>query len=538
MAINFPTFVDKEIPSPEKFNAFVQALQAKFTAGIGSAEIQWPLNAGGNLNMLENEITGATKLLTVVNADAYDTVQEAVNAAKGGILFIKPDVTLTSTGLETDDDLTIIGCGPTSVLGVATGGTGPLLRTTAAGVSITISNLSLKGRGNTSDGIVLRGVDQALIHNVNFDNFDGTALHITNSGTVGNTSERVLVSNCIFTDGTGNHVLADDVEDMAVTGCYSYNCGSNAFEFAPTDSLSYVARINISNNIISDSDQSGIVVRGSGGAVNARFADAVISGNIFYGNTQTSGPAIECGAASAVYQRFNIVGNNVSSAVSDAIKVYGTFGSVTGNNCTNAGQHGIDCTTSAHMTVSGNNFYGANNIGVKADNVNNYVLIRSNLVEACNTAITYSQGAYPEGNQGAVGIDTVLYVNDNTLVVPANLLRTDDVLRILANIDITTGTADTIALEVDSQTVAVVDIDGADPGQARLEANVYITGSGAIDSIFSCVSESTGDAVSVGRYSRTGLDFTSDVTVEMTNTGASTTKQGIMLYIQRGSNQS
>ena len=39
MSITYPTFADKEIVSPEKLNAFVQAIEAKFTAGLGTADI-------------------------------------------------------------------------------------------------------------------------------------------------------------------------------------------------------------------------------------------------------------------------------------------------------------------------------------------------------------------------------------------------------------------------------------------------------------------------------------------------------------------
>ena len=126
--VELPTFSDKEIVTPEKLNALVDALNAKFVGGFDASDLQWPLEAEGDLAMGVYNITGARKIWNAINAANYATLQDAVTAAgTGGCVFIPPDTTVTASGVAiTGDGVAIIGAGPSSVIeltSAATAGT-------------------------------------------------------------------------------------------------------------------------------------------------------------------------------------------------------------------------------------------------------------------------------------------------------------------------------------------------------------------------------------------------------------------------------
>ncbi len=126
MSITFPTFIDKEIVTPEKLNDFVQALEAKFAAGLSSAEIVWPLQAGGDLQMGEWNITEGLSIWGIFNAKEYaEDWDSCLSDGRNGCIVIPPGTTVTMDGSEmTGSSLTIKGSGPTSILQLEAGASG------------------------------------------------------------------------------------------------------------------------------------------------------------------------------------------------------------------------------------------------------------------------------------------------------------------------------------------------------------------------------------------------------------------------------
>lgn len=542
MSINFPTFVDKEIPSPEKFNEFVQALEAKFTSGLGSAEIQWPLVAAGNLVLSGYEITGGKKFMKIVNAGdtTYtNNFEQALIDGAGGAVFIPPNTTVSlDGGVLPGNSIAIIGAGPSSIIQLSGGTAGYLLRSSSPSRQVTIANLTLDGNSEASAGLVLRGVNRAFVHNVRFTNFGQPALQLTSVD--GTACSNVVISNCIFRAGNDHHILGDDCSSVTVQGCQSLSCDTSAFEFVAADTGALIKDINISDNVITDCDQSGIVVRGGSGTHNTNWSNITISDNVFNGAGQVSDPAIECGAVSAVVQHFSVSGNQIYNAAVDAIKVYGKYGHVSGNNAQGAGQHGVNCTTSAYVSVTGNDLQGATNVGIQATNASTDVVVQGNNLLNCTTAIQFSDDVYMADNAGVLspGYTQTYFTNSLTITIPANLLGPDVHMRVRANGDATSGAAGTFELHVNGQTVAGAAVDGGgSPGQVYLAADMVVTGATTLDSMFNSYAEGTGTHA-VGRYQLTGLNYAADVVLDTATTGSTVARQGLVVELSRYEDQS
>lgn len=517
MSINFPTFVDKEIPGPEKFNAFVQALEAKFTAGLGSAEIQWPLVSGGNLVMSNYEITGGKKILKVVNAadSAYSSdFSQALVDASGGVVFIPPGTTIQGDGLSLPgNSIAIIGAGPDSVLQLSGSTAGYLLRSASANREVMLANLTIDGNNEASDGVVLRGVNRAMIHNVRFKNFGQVALHLTS---VDSTSSRnVIISNCSFNGGGDHHILGDDCEDITVQGCQSDGGDTSAFEFVASGATASMRNIDISNNVVAVIDQAAVVVRGGSGTYNTLWANINISDNVIDGSGQVSGPAIECGAAAGVVQHFSVTGNQVYSAVGDAIKVYGKYGHVSSNNAQLAGQHGINCTTSAYLSVIGNDLQGATNVGVQATNASTDVVLLGNNVLNCNTGLEYGTDVTAQNNVGGLKTTGYYATNANSITIPANRLSVGSRVVVEASGGATGGSG-TFDLRVGSNTL--VESGSAATGDNHYSRCEFVVTAATIIAYhgYAMVQDNlvtSNDKVTSNWGQATGYDLTAAITV-------------------------
>ena len=61
------------ILTADQLNSLVSLLEAKFSGGIVTEDISWPLTAGGNLDMVQFEILNLYKLWNVRNLAERDS---------------------------------------------------------------------------------------------------------------------------------------------------------------------------------------------------------------------------------------------------------------------------------------------------------------------------------------------------------------------------------------------------------------------------------------------------------------------------------
>lgn len=549
MSITYPTFKDKEIPSPEKFNNFVQSIEAKFTAGLGTAEIQWPLIAGGNLIMGEYEITGATKIMKVVNASAYSTLQLALTAGSGGIVYIPPGTTIQADGAQLiGTTCAIVGAGPTSVLKLSdTPSAGYFLRneTMGLGTQCLIANLMFDGNAaGGGNGLVLRNMESGVVHNCWFKNWAGDALALTSGAGSGDACENIRVTNCEFVGGSDHHIHGDSCDNVIVKGCISENCDTQAFEFVAGDSSSLMRRISIVDNIVVDCDEEMIRVLGGSGTPNAIWANVIIQDNHLDGTGGGAFAGISLGGAAAVIEGFRIAGNIILNSLDDGIVVTGNDGIVSDNVVESCGSDAVKIADCARVKVCDNMLANATDYGVATDNADECQVHDNDVsgggVQLADTNATFIQYA----NQGQVGIApanafanmTVANATGGTpaalctVTIPANFLQIGDVLT-CHGAGVGTGTADvgSLKIRIDGNNVASAAIHTA--LSAHVTAKIVVTHSTTVQYIGLGSDETV--AIDVGASTYGSIDLTSAIDLDLyADPGATNTISGRGLIVE------
>lgn len=527
MAISFPTFEDQEILTAEKLNSFIQALEDKFNSGFGSADITWPLVAEDSLVMGTGasgyEIVGGTKILKLVNAAAYDTLAAAMTAAgTSGCVFIPPNTTILTDGVTLPSTGAVVGAGPSSII-KANAGASYVLNTSDGG-SCLVANLTIDGNDGTAtaDGVRLVGQDQSIVSNVFFKNCNGPALSIST------TCEQLNVVGCHFLNGSDNHIFADSIDGCAITGCTFENPAGAAIEMIASGVSALLRNVSIVGNNIQGCDQECINIIGSGGYSTSREG-IVVTGNQIDHVGGGAFNSIVVGTVAGQMQNINVSGNQVHSAPQDAIYVYAQNGLVSGNNVVDAGQHGINCATSAYLTVSGNSAYSAANVGIRAVNGSTNLVIQGNNVLDCTTALQPAETSYHSNNVGAVGpgIGTVLYSTGANLTIPANTLKAGDVIEVWVHEDITAaGGSGRLHVTLDGQHIGSTE-SLTSTGNRQVHARVIITGPTAGLSQYTGITDDRGNT-KIDRATVAGIDVTAVMTLTETHSNLTTTDGSIM----------
>lgn len=532
MSIDFPTYEDKQILTPEDLNDFVQDLQDKFTAGISAADIQWPLLAENNLEMDVYEIIGGRKIWSIVNAAEYDSLDAALTAASGGICFIPPNTTIEASDVEIPGSGTaIIGCGQSSVIKASSGASGSLLKNTTSGVTaqLLIANLRLDGNSESCDGLELNGAQYCMISNVQFEDFAGKALQLTADGAT--EPERIVISNCLFKNND-YHVYVEACRDVVIGNCHLRD--SDDASIVATGSV--IRRLCIHDNVIQGADAESIQILGGAGAYATDNSEIIVADNVIDGSGMTdSVPVIEVGSATGRMQHVTITGNQIANATSDAIKTYARYVVIDGNNCDDAGQHGVDCTSSAYATITGNHCRSASNVGIKAVNGGTGIVISGNNVLECTTAIQAADASYHFSNAGHIGgAPAALYSQAATPTIPANTLRAGDVVEIWQHISVTTGTGDYDIL-LDGNNIGTTK-SSTSTGDRQIRTTLVITNTTAGWYIYNGFTDNRTDTVGDGTI--TGLDLTTSLDITRDNDGLTTDGSFTVVKLWRGQEMS
>lgn len=448
MSITFPTFTDKEIPSPEKFNDFVQALEAKFTAGLGSAELQWPLLAAGNLSMSTYDITGGRKIWDVVNAKEYTTVAAAMTAGAGGVVFIPPNTTLDISGESLQGTVcAIIGSGPSSILRVVSGASsGYMLRNDQMGATTAFYVGNLTMDGNLSEngcGLRLRNVGRAVISNVHFKDFADAAIEITNNGTDGQSSRNVQIIGCSFTGGSGNHIEADDCYNVEIQGCVFYDSAASCVDVTPASATANGYNITVADCQFDDAATSCVNIVGGSNTLGHIYGYINVCGNNIRNCT---GVAVKVGDTAARIQGLS-VNNNIIRGAAGGISVWGYSGTVSGNVIVSVGDTGIDLQESEYVSVTGNTIRAGSNTGIDASDCTN-CFVSGNQVSSTSTAIALASNTNTV--QGNNPNQLSLYTSTTTLTIPAGTLKVGDTIRAHAGITRDSATAGAVVFRLDT----------------------------------------------------------------------------------------
>ena len=206
-----PTFEDNEILTAVKLNTIVQAIESKFNA-ITADDLTWPLVCQGNIYFDSlHSIVGLRTFWNFVNADEYDTLQLAVDAAEAmtgsSAVLIPPSTTITADTVDISaSNIWIIGAGASSEIKMTSGASGGyLIRTSADTLTdIGIANLTVNCNSVAAQiGVQFRFVDGVTVKNVDFENNAGAALEFTHAGTAGTQKcQNAIVEGCRFEGGS------------------------------------------------------------------------------------------------------------------------------------------------------------------------------------------------------------------------------------------------------------------------------------------------------------------------------------------------
>jgi hypothetical protein len=395
--VNLPTFTARQILTAALLNQIVAAMQGFATQ---TADISWPLIAGGNIDM-DNQYTidNMRTLWNVVNADEYDSpkLTNALAAVSGGgCVFIPPNTTIDGTTGATiaSSNIWIIGCGTSSIIDL-TSGAGPLLDTDNNLSNIGLMNLQLKESSATSgaDGVIFRRTTGPALINVLFTSFDGDSVYYTNDGTPGNSCADAMLSGVQFAGGgaNGNHIKADDLDGLFMDHVLSKTAGADAVAMEPAAANSIIRDIQMGSNVrIESPTGKGISILAGTTAVgpppvgDAKWGRISLTGPVVVSPT---GDGFEIGETAKILQDVNLLGCRVLSPGADAFVVNAEKGSVIGCYGPGAIGDGLDLVESEDVLVDGCHFQDAGANGVDASGTTDCTVINTNVRDATTEGV-------------------------------------------------------------------------------------------------------------------------------------------------------
>jgi hypothetical protein len=549
-AITVADFEDEQILTFEELNAFKDAVIARFSAGIASGDIGWPLTAQGNLDMSVYNILGGRQIWGFVNAAEYDTLADAISAAgTGGVVLIPPETTIVTAGGEvhSGSGATIIGSGPSSVLKFdASPSAGYLLRADA-GTGLMFSNLTFDGNsaaGSGQIGLDLQGVSNVLIDGCWFQNFSGPALNISNG------CSGVKVRGCWFTGGSAEHIYATESGRLGIYGVTSVSAGTIAIRLQSSGA---------SAEVIAMLDDVFIDTPGSNG-ISAYGANATGSSSpaeVYANAVKIKSPGADAavlGTSAQALARVAWTGGVVYGPSGDGLVVHASEGVVSGGTIsTIGGTNALDLGTSRHLNVSGVTLKSAS-VGIDASATAAACLVTDNHMISCTTEILLGgTDLVQRGNGDQVGAPGVncyynltAYVHPadgaahqgNTITIPADTLQVGSVLKVTAQVD-TSGAAFTDGMNIrfDGNNVAVGTLKGAGT-ETLLWAVIVFDSATSLMSVYhdSCEDQSV-DPQAGNVVVSSGIDLTADNDLDISFTipgGSGGTSKFLSVEVLRG----
>lgn len=531
-SISLPVFYEREQLTYQKLNAAMDAISTRFAAGVGAAEISWPLTAEGNLNMDVYNITGARSIWGFVNAAEFEDFDAAVTeAGSGGVVLVPPDTTIVTNGSSlSGTGVTVIGSGPSSVLRLTSGSTAGYMLRVTGGTRALIANLTLDGNsatGVSQTGLQINACVRAMILNCNFLNFSGAMLEVLGA------SDSVTIMGCHFIGGTEEHIHVTRCNRMVIGDCTFRNAGSHTLRLECADASAAIDAV-ISNCIIDDCNASAVRFRG----FNA--VGAASPGRLWLSNVQVlagggvTQNAFDLGSSAATLEEVQVNGCSAKNATQHGIYVVANYGTIVANRIESPAGTGIDLEDSRYLVVS-NNYVHGGAVGIDASDGQD-CSITGNILRDCTTPIAlggtdHAISNNPGAGYGASAGGSLVYytgVNqeysgavDNSTValfdLPANSLRQGSLFTMRLNMESgNDGTEGRTVLYCDSHTVASAYIRSGTTDGCWLLVDAYVssfTDGVLIGGSFGAKEgvATPGVSIDTGTFSVTGLDFTTDI---------------------------
>ena len=544
------TFEDNEILTAGKLNTLVQALESKFSA-LTADDFTWPLVCQGNIDFdNQHSIVGLRTFWNYINADEYDSLQLAIDAAEaagGGCVVIPPDTTITADSVDIEESsIWIVGCGPSSVLKLTSGASGGYHIRTGTGTltDIGLMNLTMNGQAVASQiGMLFRFVDGCTVKGVTFQNYGvgatpAAALKFTHAGTAGTQKcQNVMVSDCKFEDGSGAHLDIEDVDVGTFENIISTSATATAaIDAEPTSSAGFLKSLNFNNIRVIGTTGIGMSILGASGTADDNWSLISLDQ---VSVTGTTGDAFNIGENAKILKHTSMRDCDAPEAGADAIVFNVEIGQL--QNCSgyDAFDDGCDLLFSENVMVTGCDFRSAGAIGIDATDTTSCSIFNNDVTgyttEGIDTAGSTTIELGP--NQGHLGatLNTVIsdHPNDDlsasgtyptTYTIPADTLKVGDCIRVAALCDVTGWTAGavTFALRIGGSTFAASDQFGA-AGEAYIVGEMHVvalTGANNIRYRYFCVSDTTGEIlINAGNITE---DLTADQDIDCTVTIADT----------------
>ena len=452
-SVTLPTFEDEEILLYQKLNAMVDAIDAQFSAGIGAADIAWPMTAEGNLDMSTFEIINGKKIWGIVNVDEYgsgtDALALAVAAAgANGVTLVPPGVTITSAEPVTiPNGGCIVGSGPNSVLRLVNGASHGSLLNAASTSGHFISNLTLDGLSETGagqNGITFAGVTNSVINKVHFKDFSGNCLELTS------TCDRVVVSSCFF-DDSAIGVYSTQCARLLLSDLTLDGQSSGAIMLACVDETTPI-RATLCNIRINNQTNFGMRMLGANAPGGTSVAEIHIVNLVAQGLGASTG--VQIGSAAASVDRVTWHGGNVNGGAAGGAVVNASWGTIDGVIFDNITGTCIDLDLSQHVTVS-NCILADGAVGIDAGDITADCYVRGNEITGCTLDMVLSEFLYQYGNSvnfpgavpytGRVYFDSTVGASTTQVVthidIPADTMRVGSCLEVFAYGDWNNGGA-------------------------------------------------------------------------------------------------
>jgi hypothetical protein len=445
-----PTFEDNEILTAGKLNTIVQALESKFNA-ITADDLTWPLVCQGNIDFDSlHSIDSLRTFWNFVNADEYDTLQLAIDAAEGmqgsSAVLIPPSTTITADTVDISASNTwIIGAGASSIIKTTSGASGGyLIRTSADTLTdIGIANLTIDGNNVSAQlGVQFRFVDGITVKNVDFKNCDGAALQFTHAGTAGTQKcQNAMVEGCRFEDGADAHISIKDLDGGSFANIVSTaGTATNIIAAEPSTSASFIKNLSFSNIRVEGPTGIGFSILGAG-ASNVLWSNIDISQVVV---TDSTGDSFNIGLGSKVVKNVSMKGCEAIDCLGDAYAMNINVGRVVGCHGYNSAKDGMDLLVSDTLFIQGCDLSAADEKGidfgtstdVKVQGCDLTNATPANAYEAASATTPAIRDCAGAICAGAVNIDNTSRAKSSTgdfgylYTIPGNAVKVGDVVRI------------------------------------------------------------------------------------------------------------
>lgn len=530
--VTLPTFSDTELLTYEKLNSFADAVNARFTAGISTSDLVWPLVAEDNLNMSAYDIIGGYQIWDVGNADNFDSLADAfTGVSTNGVVFVPPNTTVTTPGNQAIGGTgvsALVGAGPKSSLQLSAGSVSMLVAS-SAGTGLYVANLTLDGNSQTTaDGLDITSYTDVVIENVKFKNFDGKAISLTSC-------VNVTIRNCVF-DSNDIDVYATECGNLFMSDNLHYACNEDAIQIDAAGAAS-VCHVHATNIEIRNPTQRGIYFAGFG-AVGATNDCEFHGNNIVIQQSGATYDAMTLGTSTEALDYVNLAGCTINNAGGIGVVVNSNRGSITGCVVDSPTSQCIDLDTSTYVAVS-DCVLLSGTVGVDLSDTDcDNCYVTNNKIDNCTTPVSLGDNTSQQhGNTEQVGVlpmsgwcatgatacgtDTITYGGSYT--IPANTLRVGDKLTAHTGARVT-GAAGSVTIALQCNGSTVLNISGDTGESVYIQSELVFTHSTTAWAFARGVN-TDGATITVNVAAVTGLDITSDqvVRTKFNTTGLAST---------------